>query len=372
MIVLAPNAFKGTLTAAEASAAMAAGVRRVRPDAAVVEIPVADGGDGTLDVLVRAVGSSARVERLDVSGPAGATVRARLGWIDARTAVVELADAAGLRLLRADALLPLEATSHGVGELIAAALDRGAVRIVVGVGGSACTDGGAGLLSALGLRALTRHGEPVPPGGGGLVDLGWIDATGLDPRVRSTDPEVAVDTRAPLLGPGGAAHLYGPQKGATAEQVAVLEAAMRRWAEVVERDVGADPAVRVAPGSGAAGGVAYGLAAVAGASIVPGAALVCDAVGLDSALRGAELVITGEGRVDASTATGKAPHEVALRARAAGIPCVALAGALSGDPDPLFAGVVELGPGLPRDAVIALGAEAIVDAAAVAVSRRWS
>jgi glycerate 2-kinase len=371
LIVCAPNAFKGTLTAAQAAAAMALGVRRAVPDACVVEVPVADGGDGTLDVLLHAAGTRGRIERHEVSGPVGIPVVARLGWLDPTTAVVELAEAAGLRLLPVSALQPLEATSRGVGELMARALDGGAARVVVGVGGSACTDGAAGLVQALGLRVLDATGTTVAPGGGGLSAVEHVDAAGLDPRLAGVTIEVAVDTRAPLLGVGGAAHLYGPQKGATPAQVDVLEAAMQRWAGVLERDLGVDPGLRAAAGAGAAGACAYGLAAVVGARIVSGGELVCDAAGLDAALAGANLVLTGEGRVDASTATGKAPHEVARRAAAAGVACVAIAGSLDGVPDQLFAEVVELAPGLPRAEVMALGAQPLADAAAAAVSRWW-
>ena len=343
-VLCAPNAFKGSLDARAAAAALARGVRAGGAHAA--EVPVADGGDGTLDVLLAAAPDAARVEVLRVTGPLGDPVDARLGWIEARTAVVELAEASGLRLVtgRLDAL---GATSRGTGELIAAALDRGAARIVCGIGGSACTDGGAGIAAALGVRLLDGDGAELEGGGGALRRLARIDAGGRHPGLERCRLEVAVDVASPLLGPGGAAAVFGPQKGADATAVAELEAGLRRLVEVAARDAGVDAGLADRPGAGSAGGCGYGLAGFCGASVLGGAALVCDTVGLDGALRGADLVLTGEGRLDASTAAGKAPAEVAARARRAGIPCIALAGAVGeGVPD-LFTAVVELGAGLP-------------------------
>lgn len=340
--VCAPNAFKGALGAREAAAAMAAGVRDAGGEA--VEVPVADGGDGTLDVLLAASPGS-RVQRVRVQGPLGAPVEARLGWLGDGTAVVEMAEVAGLRLLPRDALDPLRASTYGVGELLRAALDGGARRIVVGVGGSATTDGGAGLAVALGARLLDAAGAELGPGGGALGSLVRVDRGALDPRLRDCRIEVAVDVRSPLLGPRGAAAVFGPQKGATPEQVALLEAGLTRWLAALA----ADPLISEQPGMGAAGGCAFGLAAMCWARLVPGAALVCDMVGLDAALAGADLVLTGEGRLDASTAAGKAPAEVARRAVAAGVPCVALAGSVETPVDPLYSGAVAIGAGLELD-----------------------
>jgi len=359
-VVCAPNAYKGSLDARAAAAALARGVRAAGADA--VEVPVADGGDGTLDVLLGAAGAAARVEVLRVTGPLGEPVDARLGWLDPGTAVVELAEASGLRLV-ADRRDALRATSRGTGELIAAALDRGAARILVGIGGSACTDGGAGIAAALGVRLLDAGGAELPLGGGALRSLDRID---LRHRHRGLDGarlEVAVDVASPLLGAAGAAAVFGPQKGAGAEGIAVLEEGLRRLTEVAERDAGVPAELATRPGAGSAGGCGYGLAALCGAALLPGAALVCDVVGLDAALEGAGLAITGEGRLDASTAAGKAPAEVAERARRAGVPCVAVAGELAGDVPPLFARAVELGPGLPIARRIA-GAAALLEEAA--------
>ena len=302
-------------------------------------MPVADGGDGTLDVLLAAAGPSARVETVTVTGPLGRRRRARLGWPAPSVAVVELAEAAGLRLLRGGRRDPLGATSRGAGELVLAALDGGARRIVVGVGGSASSDGGAGIMEALGARLLDSRGRHVPPGGGSLLSVAAVDLDGLDPRLGRVRVDVAVDVRSPLAGPRGAACVFAPQKGAGPSDVEVLEAGLVHFAELVERAFGS-PGLAAAPGSGAAGGAAFALAAL-GARLVGGAALVCDEVGLSTALSGADLVLTGEGRLDSQTAEGKAPAEVASRAREAGVPCVAVCGSVRGGED-MFAGTQAL------------------------------
>jgi glycerate kinase len=336
VVVCAPNAFKGTLSAKNAATALARGVR----DAGGVPaaLPVADGGDGTLDVLLAAAGAAGRVEHVRVTGPGGRPRLARLGWIGSNVAVIEMADAAGLRLLgsRRD---PMGATSRGVGDLLVAALAAGARRVIVGVGGSASTDGGAGVLSALGVRLVGRDGRRLGRGGGALSELAEIDLSGIDPRLRDAAIDVAVDVRNPLCGPAGAAHVYGPQKGADAAQASALDAGLRRLADVLEVAVGR-PGLAAQPGAGAAGGAAFALAAV-GARLVGGAALVCDEVGLDSALGGAGLVITGEGRLDDQTRQGKAPAEVAARAVRAGVPCVAVCGSVGGGTE-LFAATIAL------------------------------
>jgi glycerate kinase len=318
-IVIAPDSFKGSLDADRAAAAIAAGIARVLPDAERVLLPVADGGEGTVAAALRA-GYAARSAR--VAGPDGRTVHATFA-LDGTTAVVELATAAGLGLLVAPA--PMTATTRGVGELLRAALDAGARRIVLGIGGSATTDGGAGMLQALGVRLLTAHGDDVPPGGSGLAELERADASGLDPRLADVDLVVASDVDNPLTGPAGAATVFAPQKGASPAQVAVLDAALARFAAVLARDLGVD--VAETPGAGGAGGTAAGALAI-GARVVSGAGLVCDLVGLSTALEGADLVVTGEGALDGQSLHGKAPAEVAARARAAGVPCLALAGVM--------------------------------------------
>lgn len=299
---------------------------------------MADGGDGTLHVLVAAAGARGRVETVAVHGPLGRLRSARLGWIGEGAAVVEMAEAAGLRLLgaRRD---PLRATSRGAGDLIRAALDRGARRLVVGVGGSASTDAGTGILVALGARLLDRGGRAVPPGGGALHRIAAVDLSGLDPRLRDCAVEVAVDVRSPLCGPAGAALVFAPQKGADDRQVETLEAGLRHFAPVLERVTG-HAGLAAEPGAGAAGGAAFALAAL-GASLRGGAALVCDEVGLDAALAGAALAITGEGRLDGQTAAGKAPAEVAARARRAGVRCLAVCGSVA-DGDGMFDATIAL------------------------------
>jgi glycerate 2-kinase len=350
--VCAPNAFKGTLSARSAAIALGSGVADA--GARPIAVPVADGGDGTLAVLLAARAGS-RIGRHRVSGPDGRPVSARLGRLDPATFVVELAEASGLRLLRGSRLDALHATSRGTGELIRLALDAGCDRIVVGVGGSACTDGGAGLLQALGARLTDSRGREIGPGGAGVESLAAIDLSRLHPGLARCSVEVACDIRSPLLGPEGAARMFATQKGASTSEVSRLEGALAHFASVAAV-AGFDGVARI-PGAGAAGGCGFGLALL-GARLVPGASLVCDLVGLDATLVGADLVITGEGRLDTQTATGKAPAEVALRARRAGVPCVAICGTVL-DPLPeLFASAVALDglePGVdPRRHVRAL------------------
>ncbi|SDN89922.1 glycerate kinase [Klenkia soli] len=311
-VVLAPDKFKGTLTAAEVAAAVVAGLPASTD---VVQLPVADGGEGTAAAAL-AAGAVARTVR--VTGPTGEPVDAVLALLG-DTAVVELAGASGLAVLPGGVPAAQTATSAGTGELVRAALDAGCTRIVLGVGGSACTDGGAGLLTALGARLTDAAGADLPPGGAALVRLHAVDLAGLDPRLAGTEVVLATDVDNPLLGPTGAAAVYGPQKGADPDDVVALEAGLARWAAVL----GGDPDV---PGAGAAGGVGFGALAVLGAVRRPGIDVVLDLVGFDAALAGADLVVTGEGSLDEQTLHGKAPAGVAARARAAGVPVVAVAG----------------------------------------------
>jgi glycerate kinase len=326
-IVIAPDSFKGTVAADLAAEAIARGLARALPAAEVVVLPVADGGEGTVAAALRA-GYWPRSAR--VSGPDGRPVEATIA-VNGSTAVVELASAAGLGLAPPAVLT---ASTRGVGELLLAALDTGARRLVLGIGGSATTDGGAGMLQALGLRLLDVDGADVPPGGAGLARLDRVDAAGADPRLAEIELVVATDVTNPLTGPTGAAAVFGPQKGASPDDVADLDAALVRYAAVLRRDLGVD--VAASPGAGGAGGTAAGALAL-GARLVSGAGLVCDLVGLSEAIAGAALVITGEGALDEQTLSGKAPAEVAARARAAGVPCLALAGAVTLSPDRLTA-----------------------------------
>ncbi|GAA2808714.1 glycerate kinase [Saccharopolyspora taberi] len=327
-VLIAPDKFKGSLTAPGVAEAVADGLRRVDPGLPVRMAPVADGGDGTVQA---ALASGYRRVPVRVGGPVGEPVDAEIA-VDGDTAVVELAAASGLALLDPAALAPLTATSAGTGELIRAALDEGARTIVLGVGGSACTDGGAGMLTALGARLLAADGTELAPGGGALADLDLVDFAGLDPRVTEAEIILASDVDNPLLGPKGAAHVYGPQKGADPEQVELLDAALARWARAVSSGDVADR-----PGAGAAGGVGYAAMAVLGARRRAGTDVVLDLVGFDRLLQGARLVITGEGSLDEQTLHGKAPAGVASRAVAAGVPVVAVAGRCQLSPDRLRA-----------------------------------
>lgn len=322
-VVVAPNAFKGTLTAPQAAAAMAEGVRTAFPGAEMVEIPVADGGDGTTEALVSA--NRGEYRSAQVEGPLGDPVDASFGLIDAgRTAVVELARASGLALIPAGRRNPRIASTYGFGQLLAAARATGVDRIIAGIGGSATNDGGAGMAQALGYRLLDAGGRELERGGAALVRLARIDTSRFDSAWLSLPIEVASDVTNPLTGPTGASAVYGPQKGADEQAVRELDAALAHLAEVIELELGKD--VAQIPGAGAAGGTGAGLIAFLGATLVPGAPLVVEAAGFDAALHGARLVITGEGRVDEQTAYGKAPGEVAKRAAAAGVPVLMVAG----------------------------------------------
>ncbi len=322
-IVVAPNSFKGSLSAAQAASAIARGVREALPDAEVVEVPVADGGDGTVEALVSARKGTFR--DVEVEGPLGDPVRAVYGLIDGgRTGVVELASSSGLALIPVERLDPRKASTFGFGQLLEAARMQGVASIIAGIGGSSTNDGGAGMAQALGYRLLDSAGRYLPRGGAALAHLDRIDPSGFDPSWRSVSVMVASDVTNPLTGPQGASAVYGPQKGADPKAVRELDAALARLAEVIARDLGKQ--VADISGAGAAGGAGAGLVAFLGARLVPGAPLVVDASGFDRALHGARLVITGEGRVDGQTAFGKAPGEVAKRARSAGIPTLLLAG----------------------------------------------
>jgi glycerate kinase len=317
--VAAPNPYKGSLGAPAAAAAIAAGVRDVVPDADVVEVPVADGGEGTVEALVAARGGE--LVTACVRGPLGDPVEAVFGLIDGgATAVVELAAASGLPLVAPGRRDPRVTTTYGFGELLEAARRLGVGRILAGIGGSATNDAGAGMGQALGYRLLDAAGEELPPGGLALARLARIDASGVDPAWAGVDVEVAVDVTNPLTGPEGASAVYGPQKGATEEMVRELDAALARFGEV------AGGGVADLPGAGAAGGAGAGLVRFLGARLTRGAPLVVEASGLDAALPGARAVITGEGRVDAQTTYGKGPIEVARRAREAGVPAILVAG----------------------------------------------
>ncbi|MFD9886475.1 glycerate kinase [Streptomyces alboflavus] len=325
-VLIAADKFKGSLTAVQVAERVTAGLHGVLPDLPVRALPVADGGDGTVDAAV-AAGFERREAR--VTGPLGAEVVAAYALREG-TAVVEMAEASGLQLLPAGTFAPLTATTYGSGELIRAALDAGARTIVFGVGGSATTDGGAGMLAALGARFLDADGAPVGPGGGPLRELASADLSGLDPRLADVDIVLASDVDNPLTGPKGAPAVYGPQKGATPDDVAALDAALAHFARVLARDAGPRALEHAdAPGAGAAGGIGFGALVGLGASFRPGIDVMLDVLGFAPALAGASLVITGEGSLDEQTLHGKAPAGVAAAARAAGIDVVAVCGRLA-------------------------------------------
>jgi len=364
-----PQAYKGTLGAIAAARAVAEGVRRVLPDADTVLLPMADGGDDTLDVLVAA--TDGQVRRADVHGPLGTRVRAEWGVLgDGRTAVVEMARASGLRLLRPQERDPRRASTFGTGELIRAALDGGYRSLIVGVGGSATVDGGAGAVNALGVRLLEADGDPLPPGGAALAKLATIDAAALDPRIGEARIVVACDTDAPVCGVPGASQ-YSAQKGASPKTVEELERALETWCTVVERTVGVSLARM--PWTGPAGGLAGGLHAFLRAALRPGAELVMETIGAERHLESADLVITGEGTLDATSFQRKGTGVIAERAAAAAVPVMAVVGEtrlVDADRARLFA-VIEsmVDHAGSREAAMSRPAEVLTIATAAAVRR---
>lgn len=324
-IVIAAGAFKHSLSASAAANAIARGLRRSGLNADLTLLPIADGGNGTLDAFL--AGGGERVP-LIVDDPLGRSVESAFARSGA-TALIEMALASGLELVRPDELDPLAATTYGTGQLMQAALDGGASHIIVGMGGSATVDGGAGCLQALGVRLLDGEGREVPPGGGSLHRIRSIDASGLDPRWRSTEIIIASDVDNPTLGEKGAAAVFAPQKGASPEQVAILEENLRHFFTLVAEQLGID--VRHAPGGGAAGAFSAGLMAFLGGRIQSGIDLILDLSGFDHLLDDADLVITSEGRMDEQTVHGKGPIGVARRARERDVPTVALVGGLQAD-----------------------------------------
>jgi glycerate kinase len=326
-IVVAPQSLKGSLDAPQVGEAIARGIRRVLANASVTVIPVADGGEGTVRALVAATGGQLR--RAIVSGPLGAPVEAEYGILGAAagaaaTAVVEMASASGLPLVPAEARDPGAASTFGTGELMRAALDAGCGELLIGIGGSATNDGGAGMAQALGARLLDAEGHELPRGGLALGRIDRIDVSGLDARIRAATVRVACDVSNPLLGPTGATAVYGAQKGVTPDLAPLLDAALARFAATIAQDLGVE--VAEIPGAGAAGGLGAGLLAFAGARLVPGAELVLDALQFTSRIAGADLVITAEGQLDAQTRNGKSVGAVARAAHDAGARVIALAG----------------------------------------------
>ena len=324
-ILLAPDSFKGSASSLEIARWMEQGVRRVVPDAEVVKLPVADGGEGTVEAFCEAAGG--QLLPVPVTGPLGKRVTARCAILPDGTGVIEMAQASGLTLVEKDRRDPMVTTTRGTGELMQFLLDKGCRNFLLGIGGSATNDGGAGMAQALGVRLLDADGKELGPGGGELARLVRIDRSGMDVRWKQCRVLVASDVTNPLCGPQGASAVYGPQKGATPEMVRILDANLANLARVVRQECGLE--IASVPGAGAAGGLGAGLLAFCQAEIRPGVDTVLDAVHLEAHLAGADLVLTGEGAMDAQSLFGKCPVGVARRCKAFGaIPVVALVGGM--------------------------------------------
>lgn len=323
-VVIAPDSFKECLSAADVATAMGLGVKDVLPSVDLVCVPMADGGEGSLDAVLAATGGERRAaEVLDANGKSSA---ADWAWLDDGKAFIEMAAAAGLEQIPSNARRPLHATSYGVGQLITEAVKAGARHIVLGLGGSATNDGGAGLLQALGVGLLDEQGQDLPPGGAALGRLARVNMDAIDPRLYGVRFDIAVDVDNPLCGPRGASAIFGPQKGASPDDVAVLDAALAHFADVCAAQFGKDE--RHLAGMGAAGGLGFAIKTCFDASFRPGVELLAELSGLPAALKSADLVFTGEGRMDAQTLLGKTPAGVARYAQREGIPVIAIAGSL--------------------------------------------
>lgn len=329
-IVIAPDSFKGNLTAKEVADAIEVGIKRVLPSAEIVKIPMADGGEGTVQALVDA--TSGEIVNVEVTDPLGNRINAVFGILGnqkPKTAVIEMASASGLPLVPSDKRNPMITTTYGTGELILKALDLGCKRLIIGIGGSATVDGGAGVAQALGVKLLDENGKDIPRGGGGLKYLDKIDISSIDKRILDTEVIVACDVDNPLVGPRGASVVFGPQKGATPEMVELLDKFLDRYADIIRRDLGID--VKYAPGAGAAGGLGAGLMAFFKAQLKSGVDIVISASGLEKSLKDADIVITGEGKIDRQTIYGKTPIGVAKSAKKYGLPVIAFAGNIDTD-----------------------------------------
>ena len=334
-VLIAPQSFKGSVSALAAAQAIDRGVRKASPSADTVLVPVADGGDGTLEVLVDSTGGE--VFRSIVTGPLGHAVEASWGVMgDGQTAVVEMARASGLAMVPLRRRNPRTTTTYGTGEIIAEAMARGFSRIVVGLGGSATNDAGMGMASALGARFLDEQGKTLPKGGASLARLARIDVSRLNPRLRDVTIIGATDVTNPLCGPAGASAIYGPQKGATPDMVAELDSALANFARVAQRDMGIDFLNEEHPGAGAAGGLGAGLMTFTDCRLQSGIDLVCEVLKFEENVRDADLVLTGEGRADLSSIYDKAPVGVARKAAPCGVPTVILAGSLGDGYEELY------------------------------------
>lgn len=332
-IILAPDSFKESMTAKEACEVIERGMKKIIPDLECISVPMADGGEGTTQSLVDATGGEFYTQR--VLGPLGESVEARFGILgDGKTAILEMAAASGLELVPKEKRDATVTTTYGTGELIRAALDKNVETILIGIGGSATNDGGAGMIQALGGKLLDSCGKEIGFGGGQLSNLSKIDLSNLDKRLEKTKIIVACDVQNPLTGVSGASHIFGKQKGANEEQRELLDKNLKHYAEIIRRDVGKD--VENIPGAGAAGGLGAGLMAFLSAELKKGIEIVIEYSKLEEKMQGADLVITGEGSIDAQTRFGKTPYGVAMTAKKYGIPVIALAGNVGKDIDVLY------------------------------------
>jgi len=327
-IIAAPDKFKGSMTASEAAIWIEKGIIRALPEAEIIKVPLSDGGEGLVESLTGKPGSS--VEKVYVTGPLGKKVNADLGITDqGKTAIIEMASASGLHLVPEESRDPSITTTYGTGELILAALDRECKKLIIGIGGSATNDGGAGMAQALGAKFLDREGRELDYGGAELDRLVKIDTSGLDARLKAVEAQVACDVDNPLTGPTGASYVYGPQKGATRSMVELLDRALGNYARIIKKDLAID--VKNIPGAGAAGGLGAGLIAFLRSRLRSGIELVLEAQKIEQYLPGCSLVITGEGKLDAQSTYGKAPVGIARKAKGFSVPVIALAGHLEGD-----------------------------------------
>lgn len=327
-IIIAPDSYKESLTAMQVANAIEAGFKQMLPDAQYIKLPMADGGEGTVQSLVDA--SNGSIETCMVSAPLGEQVEAFYGLMgDQKTAIIEMAAASGLHLVKPELRNPLQTTSYGTGELIKAVLDKGFEHIIIGIGGSATNDAGIGMAQALGVKMLNKEGLEIGFGGGKIADLVTIDTTNMDPRLTKIKLEIACDVNSPLCGPKGASAVFGPQKGATAEMVKELDDNLAHYASLLKKQLNKD--IKNSAGAGAAGGMGATLLALFNASLRPGIDIVMDAVNLDKIISDADLVITGEGRIDSQTVHGKTPVGVARIAKKYNLPVIGIAGCLSDD-----------------------------------------
>jgi glycerate kinase len=324
-IVIAPDSFKDSLSAQGVADAIALGLAEVWPDAQLIKCPMADGGEGTVESILAAC--EGQLRRTTVRGPLGTAVDAAWGWLpQSHTAIIEMAEASGLQLVAPGKRDACTSSTFGTGELIRAALDAGAQRVILAIGGSATNDGGAGAMQALGVKLLDAQGQTLAPGGLALAQLAHIDLSEIDPRLNAVRFDIAADVNNPLCGPHGASAIFGPQKGASPDQVQQLDAALGHFARLCAQALGKD--VKDEPGSGAAGGLGFAAKAFLDAQFKAGVEVVAELVGLAEAVKGADLVITGEGRFDAQTLRGKTPFGVARIAREQGVPVIVIAGTL--------------------------------------------